>query len=154
MPPFWIVTRTASRSKFNVPATSGKKRPPALIADRPFASGEAPLAVNNYDHLVQSARKRGAPVESLPFTPVVSRVTPVALGRYAPHPNIGKLFIDFSLSEEGQKILRGFGRSSARKGIEPDDLQRKGIKLYVSDISLAKDYARYDKEFKDIFGLK
>ena len=30
----------------------------------------------------------------------------------------------------------------------------KGIKLYVSDISLAKDYARYDKEFKEIFGLK
>jgi len=33
-------------------------------------------------------------------------------------------------------------------------LQKKGIKLYVSDISLAKDYARYDKEFKEIFGLK
>ncbi len=93
-------------------------------------------------------------MESLPLTPVVSRVTPIALGRYAPHPTIGKLFIDFSLSEEGQKILRGFGRSSARKSIEPDDLQRKGIKLDVSDISLAKDYARYDKEFQDIFGLK
>ena len=31
-----------------------------------LASGEAPLAVNNYDHLVQSAKKRGAPVESIP----------------------------------------------------------------------------------------
>jgi ABC-type Fe3+ transport system substrate-binding protein len=38
---------------------------------------------------------------------------------------VGKLFIDFSLSEEGQKILRSFGRSSARKGIEPDDLQKR-----------------------------
>ena len=47
-----------------------------------------------------------------------------------------------------------FGRSSARKGIEPDELQKKGIKLYVSDISLAKDYARYDKEFKEIFNLR
>jgi hypothetical protein len=55
---------------------------------------------------------------------------------------------------EGQKILRSFGRSSARKGIEPDELQKKGIKLYVSDISLAKDYARYDKEFKEIFNLR
>ena len=112
------------------------------------------MAVNNYDHLVQSAKRRGAPVESIAATPVISRVTPIALGRYAPHPNVGKLFIDFSLSEEGQKILRGFGRSSARKGIEPDDLQKKGMKLYVSDISLAKDYARYDKEFREIFGLK
>jgi ABC-type Fe3+ transport system substrate-binding protein len=103
---------------------------------------------------VQAAKKLGGPVESLPLTPVVSRVTPIALGRYAPHPNVGKLFIDFALSEEGQKILRSFGRSSARKGIEPDELQKKGIKLYVSDISLAKDYARYDKEFKEIFNLR
>ena len=129
-------------------------RPGRTLITQVLASGETPLAVNDYDHLVQSAKKRGAPVESLPITPVVSRVTPIALGRYAPHPNVGKLFIDFSLSEEGQKILRGFGRSSARSGIEPDDLQRKGIKLYVSDIALAKDYARYDKEFKEIFGLK
>jgi len=129
-------------------------RPGRTLITQVLGAGEAPLAVNDYDHLVQSAKKLGAPVESLPLTPVVSRVTPIAVGRYAPHSNVGKLFIDFALSEEGQKILRGFGRSSARKGIEPDDLQRKGIKLYVSDISLAKDYARYDKEFKDIFGLK
>ncbi len=129
-------------------------RPGRTLITQVLASGEAPLAVNNYDHLVQSAKKRGAPVESIPANPVISRVTPIALGRYAPHPNIGKLFVDFSLSEEGQKILRSFGRSSARKGIEPDDLQKKGVKLYVSDISLAKDYARYDKEFREIFGLK
>ena len=129
-------------------------RPGRTLITQVLASGEAPLAVNDYDHLVQSAKKRGAPVESLAVYPVISRVTPIALGRYAPHPNVGKLFIDFSLSEEGQKILRSFGRSSARKGIEPDELQRKGVKLYVSDISLAKDYARYDKEFIEIFGLK
>lgn len=129
-------------------------RPGRTLITQVLASGELPLAVSDYDHLVQAAKKRGAPVESLPLTPVVSRVTPIALGRYAPHANVGRLFIDFSLSEEGQKILRGFGRSSARRGIEPDDLQRKGIKLYVSDIALAKDYARYDKEFKEIFGLK
>jgi iron(III) transport system substrate-binding protein len=129
-------------------------RPGRTLITQVLASGEAPLAVNDYDHLVQSAKKRGAPVESLPLTPTISRVTPIGLGRYAPHPNVGKLFIDFSLSEEGQKILRSSGRSSARKGIEPDELQRKGVKFYVSDISLAKDYARYDKEFKEIFGLR
>jgi iron(III) transport system substrate-binding protein len=128
-------------------------RPGRTLITQVLASGELPLAVNDYDHLVQSAKKRGAPVESIAAYPVISRVQPIGLGRYAPHPNVGKLFIDFALSEEGQKILRSFGRSSSRKGIEPDELQKKGVKLYVSDISLAKDYARYDKEFKDIFGL-
>jgi iron(III) transport system substrate-binding protein len=128
-------------------------RPGRTLITQVLASGEAPLAVNDYDHLVQSAKKRGAPVESIAAPPVISRLTPIALGRYAPHPNVGKLFIDFSLSEEGQKILRSFGRSSSRKGVEPDELQKKGVKLYVSDIALAKDYARYDKEFRQIFGL-
>ena len=85
---------------------------------------------------------------------MISRVTPIALGRYSPHPNVGKLFIDFSLSEEGQKILRGFGRSSARKGIPFFCKSSGSMKLYVSDISSAKDYARYDKEFREILGLK
>lgn len=129
-------------------------RPGRTLITQVLASGEFPLAVNDYDHLVQSAKKRGAPVESIPAYPVISRVTPIGLGRYAPHPNVGKLFIDFVLSQEGQKILRSFGRSSSHKAIEPDELQKKGIKLYVSDISLAKDYARYDKEFTEIFGLK
>ena len=128
-------------------------RPGRTLITQVLGSGELPLAVNDYDHLVQAAKKQGAPVESIPATPVISRVTPIALGKYAPHPNVGKLFIDFCLSEEGQKILRSFGRSSSRKGIEPDELQKKGVKLYVSDISLAKDYARYDKEFRQIFGL-
>jgi hypothetical protein len=39
-------------------------------------------------------------------------------------------------------------------GIEPDELQKKGVRLYVSDISLGKEYARYDKEFREIFGLR
>ena len=64
----------------------------------------------------------------------------------------------FSVVSGGPAPAQGtrgrFGRSSARKGIEPDELQKKGIKLYVSDISLAKDYARYDKEFKEIFNLR
>lgn len=128
-------------------------RPGRTLITQVLASGELPLAVNDYDHLVQSAKKRGAPIETIAAPPVISRVQPVGLGRYAPHPNVGKLFIDFTLSEEGQKILRSFGRSSSRKGIEPDELQKKGVKLYVSDITLAKDYARYDKEFRETFGL-
>jgi iron(III) transport system substrate-binding protein len=128
-------------------------RPGRTLITQVLASGEAPLAVNDYDHLVQGAKRRGAPVESIAVYPTISRVEPLGLGRYAPHPNAGKLFIDFALSEEGQKILRSFGRSSSRKGIEPDELQKKGMKLYVSDINLAKDYARYDKEFRETFGL-
>jgi ABC-type Fe3+ transport system substrate-binding protein len=125
-----------------------------VLANQVLTSGEFSLLVNNYEHLVQTAKKKGAPVDSVAAYPVLSRVHTIALTRNAPHPNVGRLYIDFVLSEEGQKILRGFGRSSSRKGVEPDELQKKGAKLYVTDMSLAKDLAVIDKEFKDIFGIK
>jgi len=56
-------------------------RPGRTLITQVLSAGEAPLAVNDYDHLVQAAKKLGGPVESLPLTPVVSRVTPIALGR-------------------------------------------------------------------------
>ena len=129
-------------------------RPSRSLITETLASGEFGLAVNNYYHLVQSAKGRGAPVESVAAYPVISRVHTIALGRYAPHPNLGKLYVDFVLSEEGQKILRSFGRSSSRKGMEPDELQKRGVKLYVTDMSLGKNYANYMKEFREIFGIK
>ena len=125
-----------------------------VLANQVLTSGEFSLLVNNYEHLVQTAKKKGAPVESVAAYPVLSRVHTIALARNAPHPNAGRLYIDFVLSEEGQRILRGFGRSSSRKGIEPDELQKKGVKVYVTEMSLAKDFALIDKEFKDIFGIK
>ncbi len=129
-------------------------RPSRNLITEILASGEFGVAVNDYYHLIQSAKERGAPVESVAAYPVISRVHTIALGRYAPHPNVGKLYVDFVLSEEGQKILRSFGRSSSRKGIEPDELQKKGVKLYVTDLNLGKNYANYMKEFRDIFGIK
>jgi hypothetical protein len=33
-------------------------------------------------------------------------------------------------------------------------LQKRGVKLHVTDMSLAKNLAVIDKEFKDIFGIK
>jgi ABC-type Fe3+ transport system substrate-binding protein len=135
-------------AKQNLHFSNGK-----VLANQILISGEYSLLVNNYEHLVQSARRRGAPIQSIPAYPVLSRVSTIALARQAPHPNVGRLYIDFVLSEEGQKILRSFGRGSSRNGLEPDELQRKGIKLVVTDMGLAKDFARYATEFKQIFGF-
>jgi ABC-type Fe3+ transport system substrate-binding protein len=125
-----------------------------VLANQVLMSGEFGLLINNYEHLVQAVKKKGAPVQSVAADPVLSRVHTIALTKNAPHPNAGRLYIDFVLSEEGQKILRGFGRSSSRKGMEPDELQKRGIKLHVTDMSLAKDLGVIDKEFKEIFGIR
>jgi iron(III) transport system substrate-binding protein len=53
---------------------------------------------------VLSAQK-GAPVEWLKVEPISAPMHSVGLTRNAPHPNAGKLLIDFLTSPEGQKTL-------------------------------------------------
>jgi iron(III) transport system substrate-binding protein len=49
------------------------------------------------------------------YTPAFSRVT--GLLKDAPHPNAGKLFIDFLLSQEGQTALASKGMPALRKDV-------------------------------------
>jgi len=53
---------------------------------------------------VLSAQK-GAPVEWLKVEPISAPMHSVGLTKNGPHPNAGKLLIDFLTSEEGQKTL-------------------------------------------------
>ena len=53
-----------------------------------------------------------------------------------PHANAGKLFIDFLLSRETQKLIKNLGRVVSRADIVQDDLGR--FKLIADDITLAE----------------
>ncbi len=45
---------------------------------------------------------------------------PIAILKRAPHPNAGKLFVDFALSEEGQQAIRDLlGTYSVRPDVQP-----------------------------------
>jgi iron(III) transport system substrate-binding protein len=67
--------------------------------------GEYPMALMTFNnHSVISARK-GAPSAWVKMQPVPVAFDAIALLKDAPHPNAGKLLIDFLTSEEGQKVL-------------------------------------------------
>src|ERR1051325_10348050 len=53
---------------------------------------------------------KGGPIEWTNLEPVVVQVDSLMLGARAPHPNTGRLFIDFLLSEEGQMLLQKLNR--------------------------------------------
>jgi len=78
--------------------------------------------------------ERGCPVEIVYANPVSGAVTPTALARLAPHPHAAALFMDFVLSEEGQKIIVESGRVPTRKGVkakyeEISNLYEKGVPI-------------------------
>jgi iron(III) transport system substrate-binding protein len=104
-----------------------------------MTAGEFPLAVT-YAHTVEYTRSKGAPIDWVPLDPMIAISQPIALYRHAPHPNIGKLFIDFVLSQEGAKMLRGQQRIPARLDVEPltERLNPKTLKLYPVNISIEK----------------
>jgi ABC-type Fe3+ transport system substrate-binding protein len=67
--------------------------------------GEYPIALNIFNHHAVLSAQKGAPVAWLRLAPISGLVHSIGLTKNAPHPNAGKLLIDFLTSEEGQKTL-------------------------------------------------
>jgi len=79
------------------------------------------LAAEMADYAVYDFRRAGhteiVPVYPTDGVPMV--VAPIAILRRAPHPHAAALFLDFALSEEGQKLLQSvLSAYSVREGVE------------------------------------
>ncbi len=74
------------------------------------SSGEIPMAITIYNHNAERLKAKGAPIEWLPLEPVVARPNGVALAANAKNPYLGLMFIEFTLSKDGQEVLQGVGR--------------------------------------------
>jgi len=66
------------------------------------------------------------------------------------NPNAAKLFIDFVLSEEGQKIFVQKGGESARVGLKPEGYPSH-LKLAPSRMALAEKLADYTRRYESLF---
>ena len=79
------------------------------------------------------------PSEGMPLA-----LAPIAILKGAPHPNAAKLFIDFTLSREGNTLLAHdiFGVYSYRKDVPPPEGQRP---LAETHPLLPQDMADYEK---------
>ena len=68
--------------------------------------GQYPLALMTFNHHSEISLKKGAPVAWLKLDSAVANLDAAFLMKGAPHPNAGKLFLDFVLSADGQAVLR------------------------------------------------
>lgn len=98
----------------NVPASQ------RVVLDQVIA-GQYAIALMTFDnHSVISAAD-GAPVRWLPLAPVVELPNPVGLVKNAPHPHAAKLFLEYMLSPEGQKVFRDVTYIPANPAVPPKD---------------------------------
>ena len=116
------------------------------------AAGELPLGIAMYGHRVEQMKRQGAPLEWVGLNPVILELHPVALSARAPHPNAGKLLVDFMLSQEAAKIIQSVNRIPDRVDVPPEPPSLiNGIPTVPTDLTLVKDYNRYIRLFREIF---
>lgn len=117
-------------------------------------AGEYPLIIA-YAPTVQRETSKGAPIDWVPLEPVAVQVNPMMLAAKAPHPNAAKLFIDFLLSEEGQKMLVGFRRIPVREDVDADPPRLfRGYKRIVEHPEEYKNFSETVKLYQEIFHLR
>ena len=77
------------------------------------AAGEIPVGLSMYASNIVPLTRKGAPIDFVPVQPVVARPQGIGVARNAPHPNAARLFADYVLSPEGQRLFESMGRVPA-----------------------------------------
>lgn len=121
-----------------------------------LAAGEFHLTPHIRVQTAEDLKSKGAPVEWWPLEPAIPNPpVSISLAKSAPRPNMAKLYTDYVLSQEGQKIMATFKRNPTRSDVEAPVPRAAKVKLAEMDNDkLVKNYNRYSKEFREIFGIR
>lgn len=115
-----------------------------------LAAGEFDLQIVAYWYRPHLMKKQGAPVDWFALEPSLAALHPISIIDRAPHPNAAKLFIDYVLSEEGQRLFASRGREPARPGIRPEGYPNH-LKVIPSRVELAEKLADYTQRYEALF---
>jgi len=126
----------------------------ALLADL-MSVGEFPVVVVVYPDHIEQMKAKGQPVEWVNTAdPILVNLAPIGVAAKAPRPNAAKLFMNYSISKEGQEILRKARRASARLDVAPlvPDMDPRKLKLVPLDPEIPTN-PEHVKDFRKAFGL-
>ncbi len=127
----------------------------AQLADL-MSTGEFVITVVVYPDQIENMKKQGQPVDWVKTAdPILVNLAPVGIAAKAPHPNAAALFLNYSISKEGQEILRKRNRISARLDIQPivPEMDPGKLRLVPLDPSIPTN-PEHIKEFRRVFGLR
>lgn len=117
------------------------------------AAGEGLFDINIPVASVERMKLRGAPIDWTALGPVPAILVGAGVAARAPHPNAAKLFLEFILSHDGQKLMQTPGRHVARRDISNDHSARlKDLRVVPVDPALGEKLDEYAKQLRAIFG--
>jgi iron(III) transport system substrate-binding protein len=109
-----------------------------------LAAKQFPLGITIDNHHTVIANAKGGNVKWFHFGMVLGLSNNIGLIKGAPHPNAGKLLIDYILSVEGQTVLRAGHHVPASSKVEPEMRDLKGG-FRVNYISPAQGVAQTER---------
>jgi iron(III) transport system substrate-binding protein len=120
------------------------------------AAGERPIAAVAFANGVERLKKAGAPIDWVAADPIIALTFGLALVKDAPHPNAGKLFIDFILSKEGQQAMADAGYYSPRPDVSSPVMKQVPAKMKVIPLpmSMASRYNDYFQLYRKTMGIQ
>ena len=117
------------------------------------AAGEGFFDLNIPASSVDRVKEKGAPIDWIALGETPAIMVGIGLASQAAHVNAAKLFIDFALSREGQRLQQGFGRLVARTDLASEQPAAiRQIKMVPVNPELAEKLNEYAKQLRTIFG--
>jgi iron(III) transport system substrate-binding protein len=117
-----------------------------------IAAGEGLLDVNIPVASVERMKERGAPIDWTALGPAPAVMVGIGQAAQAAHPNAARVFLDFVLSRDGQKLMQTPGRLVARSDLANDQARMlKDLKIVPVDPALAEKLDEYAKQLRNIF---
>jgi ABC-type Fe3+ transport system substrate-binding protein len=119
-------------------------------------AGEYPLALAMTNHNVEISRKDGAPVAWMPLEPTIIFSEQIGVTALGPHPNAGLLFLEYTMSREGQQLFQKAGYIPARSDVPPLNPKllpaANGLKSFVATPDIVeKNRKHWDDVYRQLF---
>jgi iron(III) transport system substrate-binding protein len=119
-------------------------------------AGEYPLALAMTNHNVEISRKDGAPVAWMPLEPTIIFSEQMGVTALGPHPKAGLLFLEYTMSREGQQLFQKAGYIPARSDVPPLNPKllpaANGLKSFVATPDIVeKNRKHWDDVYRQLF---
>jgi ABC-type Fe3+ transport system substrate-binding protein len=119
-------------------------------------AGEYPLALGIFNHHAVISAAKGAPVDWIPMEPAMGVLSVISVTKGAPHPNAGKLLVDYLVSSEGQAFFRDADYLPVDPAVPPRvaNLTPEGGKfraIYFTPEEAQEKLVGWTKIFNDLF---
>ncbi|HEX2230459.1 MAG TPA: hypothetical protein VHM64_25285, partial [Candidatus Binatia bacterium] len=122
---------------------------------RLVVAGEYAICMPALLHDVIHDKEKGTPIDYVKTVPPVVFPRQAGISGKAPNPNAARLYYDFSLSKEGQEMMRGMQRIPVRKDVEPNPPRLfRGYKRVVENPEDYKDFEGLVRLYNEIFKLR